>query len=113
MQSFNDLTPNAPEVKYYSYAAVMRKPSSDLIMGFQNAIIQLAEGPNDGLVTVESAQWGEFLGVWESICNRGISHMDVLDFRKKPFSDAAGDAGLRDICDAWVSHVERLKADGL
>jgi triacylglycerol lipase len=114
MERYNSEILDDPDVKYFSYAAVMRKPLSDIFMCLQNALTRIADGPNDGLVSVESAQWGDFGGVWKSACNRGISHMDVLDFRRKPFtSEADYDDGVYDICEAWASHVKKLKLKGL
>lgn len=38
-------------------------------------------GRNDGLVTVDSAKWGNFKGVFESKYTRGISHGDTIDLK--------------------------------
>lgn len=59
--AFNLVTPDDPSVSYMSYAAVSNvSPLSPLY--FSHRIISQREGVNDGLVSLESAKWGEFLG---------------------------------------------------
>ena len=41
-------------------------------------LAKIFEGENDGLVSVESVKWGDFLGLIETDSN-GISHGDVID----------------------------------
>ena len=36
-------------------------------------IIEKEEGPNDGLVSVESSMWGDYKGTLE-----GVSHLDLI-----------------------------------
>ena len=79
----------------------MRSWRSDLFMWWQNLIIGLVEGENDGLVTAASARWTGFQGIWRGADGRGVSHMDEVDFRRRPLrrrgdcllytSDAADD----------------------
>ncbi len=61
---FNESTPDAPGVRYFSVAG--NKPRHEMLyaLRFCHDVIAPAEGPNDGLVSVRSAQWGEFLGEW-------------------------------------------------
>ncbi|SCZ88576.1 BZ3500_MvSof-1268-A1-R1_Chr2-1g04501 [Microbotryum saponariae] len=77
---FNPLTPNRDDIKYYSVASRTDKIPiwhplwlpKQVLDGAESA--RLAKGihtrpnwvGNDGLVTIESAQWGEFLGVIEN-----------------------------------------------
>ena len=42
-------------------------------------IIRAMDGKNDGLVTPESAMWGEFKGTIANRKHRGISHGDMID----------------------------------
>ena len=42
-------------------------------------IIRAMDGKNDGLVTPESAMWGEFKGTLSNRKHRGISHCDMID----------------------------------
>jgi triacylglycerol lipase len=65
-RQFNPSTPNDPTVLYWSYAGSSGK-GTDLIMNpflrVLNGILFEREGLNDGFVSIESAKWGEFLGV--------------------------------------------------
>ncbi len=62
---FNPRLPDHPEVLYQSYAGVAGKGTEVATNPFLragNAILFAAEGPNDGIVSVYSAKWGEFVG---------------------------------------------------
>ncbi|KAJ1667752.1 hypothetical protein IW140_001190 [Coemansia sp. RSA 1813] len=73
---FNPATPNVPGVDYLSIGAYM-DPSdmSDKInpLIIPHDIIRKAEGPNDGFVSLTSAQWGHYLG---SVC---ADHFDFTN----------------------------------
>jgi len=89
---FNPRTPNVPSVKYYSIAARTRKLAIYHPLWLPKTILDSAaesrtiggesDGSaealgsenqgNDGLVNVQSAKWGEFLGVME-----GCDHWDL------------------------------------
>lgn len=61
-RSFNEGTPDAPGVRYFSYtASVPSSRVSPLLRRAWNILTPL-EGANDGLVSVQSARWGEVLG---------------------------------------------------
>jgi triacylglycerol lipase len=62
-QVFNERTPDAAGVRYFSYTAAV--PSSRVSPLLRRAwnILTPAEGPNDGLVSVRSAAWGQVLGM--------------------------------------------------
>jgi triacylglycerol lipase len=62
-RAFNERTPDAPGVRYFSYtAAVPSSRISPLLRRAWNILTPL-EGANDGLVSVRSATWGEVLGM--------------------------------------------------
>jgi triacylglycerol lipase len=61
---FNETTPDVPGVRYLSVAGNKRRDAMLYALRFCYDVIAPAEGPNDGLVSVRSAQWGEFLGEW-------------------------------------------------
>jgi triacylglycerol lipase len=70
---FNERTPDAPGVRYFSYTASV--PSSRVSPLLRRAwnILSPVEGENDGLVSVRSARWGEVLG-----------HLSVDHFAQTP-----------------------------
>jgi triacylglycerol lipase len=61
-QEFNARTPDMPGVKYFSYGGAV--PASRIAPVLRRAwsLVNAAEGPNDGMVSVASARWGEYLG---------------------------------------------------
>ena len=85
---------------------------SDLKLSTANYVVKRLEGENDGLVTVESASWGEHPHVLRSNGFRGISHLDAIDLRRAPLSLKTG-TGVSDICDVYVQIAEELKRRGL
>jgi triacylglycerol lipase len=61
---FNPQTPDHPDVTYFSFAG--RKKLSHLhpLYLFQQVLDTNGQaGENDGLVTVESSRWGEFVDI--------------------------------------------------
>lgn len=68
-EEFNPVVPDAPTVRYWSYAGHAGK-GTDIIMNpflrILNGILFDREGINDGFVSVESARWGEFKGLVEA-----------------------------------------------
>jgi len=59
---FNERTPDAPQVRYFSYAGEVPLHKVTPMLRRAWDLLTAAEGPNDGLVSVRSARWGEFLG---------------------------------------------------
>ena len=112
MEKFNRENPDVPGVFYASYACVMSHPFSDINLSTANFVLSRIEGPNDGLVSVESASWGEHVHILRSPVFRGISHLDAIDLRRAPFTRKQGE-GVRDICRVYVEIAEGLKARGL
>jgi triacylglycerol lipase len=63
---FNEDTPDAPGVRYFSVAGVSEKPWRGPEWELTWRLVNAAEGPNDGVVSVASAAWGEHADVWEA-----------------------------------------------
>jgi triacylglycerol lipase len=59
---FNAITPDMPGVRYFSYGGDV--PQSRVSPALRRAwsLLMSTEGPNDGMVSVQSARWGEYLG---------------------------------------------------
>jgi triacylglycerol lipase len=64
-RAFNAQVPDVPRVRYFSIAGrcTLAWISPDLLLPHE--VIRRAEGPNDGMVSVASATWGEHIDVWE------------------------------------------------
>ncbi len=83
-KEFNKQTPDAENVLYQSYSAVMRCSFSDSLLFFPHLILWwITKEKNDGLVTESSAQWGTYLGTLKSKTIRGISHGDMIDLKRE------------------------------
>lgn len=68
-QEFNPATPDHPAVTYSSWAGRAGKNTSNPlspVLLLQNQILFDKEGPNDGLVSVRSAEWSGFKGYIEA-----------------------------------------------
>lgn len=75
-RQFNEETPDAPGVRYFSVAGRYRSPWYHPSWGLSAPMIEKAEGPCDGIVSVASATWGEGCEVWEG------DHMSLINWTK-------------------------------
>jgi len=62
---FNELVPDAPQVRYFSVAGRHHGDWRNLRWKMLHHIVHQAEGPNDGVVSVASATYGESCEVWD------------------------------------------------
>lgn len=111
-QKFNIENPDAEDVYYQSYSAVMSNSFSDIIMFIPHFVVNLVEGENDGLVTPKSAEWTNFRGILRGSTNRGISHADEVDIRRMRLSRKNSNGRINDICDVYSQIVSDLKSSG-
>ena len=102
---FNEKTPDMPGVYYQSYTSKMKNPFSHLLLSIPWCLIWPLEGENDGLVSVESAKWGEFRGVFSNKRLRGISHGDIIDLKRQDYKGF-------DVVETYVKIVAELKEKG-
>jgi len=72
MRKFNHDTPNVPGVKYFSWGATYDPGLIDT-WKYSHSVILDKEGPNDGLVSVQSAKWGTYLGTLNH-----VNHLDLV-----------------------------------
>lgn len=77
---FNPNCPNAVGVYYQSWTSRIKNWSNSIILGIPWLICKHYEGDNDGLVSVNSAKWGNFRGVinsawWEL---GGVDHLNIV-----------------------------------
>lgn len=102
---FNKTVTNDPQVYYQSYVSRMRSFFSDSLLCIPYLMIKPLEGKNDGLVSIESAKWGDFRGVLCSSGWRGISHGDIIDLKREDYRGY-------DVVEAYVGIVSDLKKKG-
>jgi triacylglycerol lipase len=76
--TFNPATPDRDSVQYFSYGARCDEPP--LLSPFRRSwqLVRDAEGANDGLVSVESSQWGAYRGTLV-----GVSHLDLINWSNR------------------------------
>jgi len=110
-EKFNLENPDVPGVYYQSFAFTFKSAFSDIFMWFPHFIVKLIEGENDGLLTPRAVKWGDFRGVYTGLTNRGISHCDEVDLRRRPLTKKKGE-GISDIVDFYVDLVRELAAKG-
>ena len=80
---FNEVTPNMPQVRYYSISASRPWTRVPLWAIHSWRVVNAAEGPNDGLVSVTSATWGQHLGTWPADHWHTINKRFVLELESK------------------------------
>lgn len=103
---FNEEVPDAPGVYYQSVMSKMYNHRSSFFpLNISYLLAKHYEGENDGLVSVSSAVWGNFLGIL-SAGRKGISHGDMIDLTHK---DILG----FDVKEFYVGLLEGLKKRGL
>ncbi len=104
-KSFNEVVKDSPQVYYRSSMSQMASVNSagfPLNMGY--LLSKKYEGANDGLVSVASAQWGEFLGLIHTK-KQGVSHGDMIDLTRQ------NTKGF-DVGEFYVKLLEDLKKKG-
>ena len=64
-REFNERTPNMPGVRCFGVAGRCDRALVAIPWLISHGIVSRAEGPNDGVVSVQSARFGEQTDVWE------------------------------------------------
>jgi len=105
---FNEEVENQEGILYQS---VMSKMDSAKSAGFPlnityRLISKIQHCHSDGLVPLQSAVWGEYLGLLIVAGKRGISHGDMIDLFRENIRDF-------DVREFYVELIEKLKQRGL
>ncbi|KEF56898.1 triacylglycerol lipase [Exophiala aquamarina CBS 119918] len=74
---FNPVTPNSASTRYFSYGATAT-PHLLSVFRISHDLLAEVEGPNDGLVSVRSARWGEYKGTLV-----GVTHLDLINWTNR------------------------------
>ncbi len=74
MKAFNEKVIDAPGVLYQSYGAQMLSAVDDPLYALSYRLLKKYEGHNDGMVSEQSCQWGDFRGITEE-----VSHLQMTD----------------------------------
>ena len=103
---FNRQVPDWEGVYYQSYTSVMKNMFSDSLLSIPYLLMRFLDTPdNDGLVSVSSAKWGTFKGVFQNKKRRGISHGDMIDLKREDYNGF-------DVIEEYIKIVEELKEMG-
>ena len=103
---FNPNTPNDPNIYYQSWAAKAKISCPSVVLELPWLVLLAKEGANDGLVSVDSAKWGNFRGVEDAAWySPGCDHLNIVGqlFGITPGFDAP---------DFYVEIVSELKDMG-
>lgn len=113
-QAFNLQNPDSPNVFYQSFGFKMKNAFSDILMSVPYLTVRHFEGDNDGLLSERAVRWTNFRGVYTSVSNRGISHCDEVDLRRRKFTAKKSDNSneISDITDFYVDMIRDLKEKG-
>lgn len=101
-ERFNCAVPDDPGVEYRSFAGQAGKGTAvgiNPLLRVQNALLFAREGVNDGLVSVQSAQWGDFRGTVDA------DHAEQVGLRIMPGE------GFRSN-DFYLARAAELRAEG-
>ncbi|MCR3760119.1 triacylglycerol lipase [Clostridium felsineum] len=104
-KKFNEEVLDVPNVYYQSYATVVKNVFSDYVVSIPYILSKITAGENDGLVSIDSAKWGNFKGVIRNNRRRGISHGDIIDLRREDYKGF-------DVLEKYVEIVSDLKNRG-
>lgn len=81
---FNESAPDVPGVYYQSVGSKMNRARSGRFpLNIAYPLVKHFDGENDGLVSVESAKWGERFTMISIDGKRGISHADIIDLNRE------------------------------
>ncbi len=80
---FNDITPDAPGVNYFSISCSREWRKVPPTFYHSYRVIEQAEGANDGLVSVQSAHWGQHLATWPCDHLHAINKRFIPEFKEK------------------------------
>ena len=102
----NGLLPDSPHVYYQSVGSQMNRALSGRFpLNMSYPMVKHFDGPNDGLVSVDSMKWGGSFRCLTVQSGRGISHGDMIDLNRENI------AGF-DVREFYVNLVHELKEKG-
>lgn len=105
-EQFNKEVPNADGVMYQSCGSKAAKARSGRFpLNVSYPMVKKFDGDNDGLVALDSAEWGErFIPIYPK-GKRGITHADMIDLNREDFKGF-------DVREFYVNLVSDLKNRG-
>ena len=106
-KEFNEEIKDNPNVYYQSFGSILHKAtSSKFPLNLTYDLVKYFDGPNDGLVGIDSFPWGENTTLMKNEkTSRGISHGDVIDLNRENIDGF-------DVREFYVQIVKDLKERG-
>ena len=105
-EKFDRETPAPEGVFCQSVGSTIRRASGGKFpMNFTYAMAKRFDGPNDGLVSVDSFPWGSRYQLLSAPGRRGISHSDIIDLNRENIPGF-------DVREFYVQLVHDLKEQG-
>jgi len=101
MKEFNEKVIPDDRVYYQSLYTTMRNAFDDLMFFYSYLYLKLVNGESDGIVSEHSARWGKNIFKIEG----GISHAEIVDYKKKKIS------GIN-IPDIYIDITDKLSKMG-
>ncbi len=106
-QARNADTPDVPGVYYQSVGSWVRGAAGGKFpLNISYPLVLHFDGANDGLVSVESAKWGERFTCVAPSGRRGVTHADMIDLNRENITGF-------DVREFYVGLVRDLKQRGL
>lgn len=106
-KAFNEETPDSNIVYYQSVASKMdRWTGGKFPQNLSYLLVRPFDGDNDGLVSVDSARWGDACRLVTPSGRRGVSHGDMIDLNRENIDGF-------DVRELYVGIVSDLKAMGI
>lgn len=106
-EALNADCPDKAGVVYRSIGSRSVKASSGRFpLNLSYLLVDHFDGPNDGLVSVDSMVWGESFEEYKPAGMRGITHGDMIDLNRENIDGF-------DVREAYVKLVAALKSRGL
>lgn len=106
MKNFNEKNPDKKGIFYSSYHSYMRNSFDDISYSLSHWYLYKVAGKNDGIVSVNSARWGENFKLIAGKKRNGISHSEIIDIKRKRIS------GI-DIPEIYIEIVKELETKKL
>ncbi|MBX7225011.1 MAG: hypothetical protein K1X55_03215 [Chitinophagales bacterium] len=78
MKRFNKEVENHPDVYYQSYASHVNKQYPNIMWRTMAGLLYVSDGKNDGIVSIESAKWGNYQGLIQTEASPSINHADQV-----------------------------------
>ena len=83
-KELNAILPPPKDIFCQSVGSVLKNAGSGKFpLNFSYHLVKYFDGPNDGLVSTSSFEWGEKFTLLTAIGNRGISHGDMIDLNRE------------------------------